>query len=593
MLPLIALLLASAAVAQVVLTYGVFNQTLDEPAHIAAGMEWLERGKYTLENLHPPMARVAVALGPFLGGLRLSGHGNLWEEGNQILYSREQYSRNLTLARLGISPFFLLGTTVVWVWSRTLCGATPAVLAVFLFTTLPPVLAHAGLATTDMPLAATVVGALLAFVYWLDRPTLLRSLLLGLAIGSAVLSKFSALVFLPFCGLALLACHWLAARNGKVSQGSPSPRRPRALAVSLATAFLLVWAGYRFSVHTLVNAAERPHPSIDHYVGADGPAHELAYWVAESIPLPAPELLSGVNELRKRNSAQNVSYFLGEVRSAGTWYFFPAVLLFKTPLPFLVLAGVGLVILIRNALLQGNWGPLAPAAAAVLLLLACFPSRINLGVRHVLPLYLLLAIVAGFGADWLWKRSGHRRVCRAAVLVLLLWQVIVSAKAHPDYLAYFNELAGSHPDRISVDSDLDWGQDLLRLASILRARRVDEVSLAYFGTADPGRHGLPRVLPLVPHQRTTGWIAISETALKMGRANPPFPPPNDGFSWLEAYEPVALAGRSIRLYYLPEKSYSLSEDRLTRVQAMSTDSPRQRRAGSKGPKEERGSRLRW
>jgi hypothetical protein len=186
------------------------------------------------------------------------------------------------------------------------------------------------------------------------------------------------------------------------------------------------------------------------------------------------------------------------------------------------------------------------------ILLVSLPSRINIGVRHILPIYLLLAIVGGLGASSLWSLSRNRWVGRVAVLILLLWQVASSARTHPDYLAYFNELAGRHPDGILVDSDLDWGQDALRLTNTLRARGIDTLSVAYFGTADLSRHHLPRLLPLVPHQRTTGWIALSETALKMGRPNPPFTPPFDGFSWLEAYEPVALIGRSIRLYHLPE-----------------------------------------
>jgi len=322
--------------------------------------------------------------------------------------------------------------------------------------------------------------------------------------------------------------------------------------LTLLVAFLVVWGGYRFSVGPLVSAVDRPHQTIDQYLGVGGNAHALAYWMAESIPLPAPDLLMGLNELRKRNSAMNVSYQLGRIRRSGSWYFFPVSLAFKTPLPFLILSAVGVILLARNAFLQRNWRPLGPAVAAMVLLLVSLPSRINIGVRHVLPVYLLLAIVAGFGAASLWKHSRHRLLGRVTVVALLLWQLTTSVKTHPDYLAYFNELAGRHPERILVDSDLDWGQDLSRLASTLRARRIDVVSLAYFGTADPSRHNLPRVLPLVPHERTTGWIAVGETALKMGGPNPPWSPPYDGFSWLEAFEPVEWVGRSIRLYHLPD-----------------------------------------
>ena len=133
--------------------------------------------------------------------------------GNQILYARDRYSRNLALARLGVLPFFLLATAVVWIWSRKTFGDASALLAALLFTTLPPVLAHAALATTDMALAATLMSTLLAFVYLLECPTYLRCCVLGLTAALTILSKFSALLFLPACGLAILGCDWLTTRR--------------------------------------------------------------------------------------------------------------------------------------------------------------------------------------------------------------------------------------------------------------------------------------------------------------------------------------------------------------------------------------------
>ena len=98
----------AVGVARIVATYHVFNQTWDEPAHVAAGMEWLDRGRYPYEPLHPPLARIMEALGPRLAGIRSAGQANVWLEGNAILYAGGRYDRNLALARLGVLPFFLL-----------------------------------------------------------------------------------------------------------------------------------------------------------------------------------------------------------------------------------------------------------------------------------------------------------------------------------------------------------------------------------------------------------------------------------------------------------------------------------------------------
>ena len=150
--------------------------------------------------------------------------------------------------------------------------------------------------------------------------------------------------------------------------------------------------------------------------------------------------------------------------------------------------------------------------------------------------------MAGFGAITLWHTAHFRLIARAVVILLITWQLTTSALAHPDYIAYFNELAGPHPENILVDSDLDWGQDLQRLSEMIRVLAIDKIAIAYFGNADIHQHIKIPVRELTPYQPAKGWIAISLYRLKVG----------DHFSWLEKYEPVAAAGHSIRLYNISE-----------------------------------------
>ena len=168
---LIAVAFVLVGVMQIVRTYPVYSNTFDEPAHVAAGMEWLDAGEFTYEPFTPPFARIAVAIGPFLSGVRATGNPSVWWEGRSILYANSEYQKNLTLARLGILPFFLLCALVTWVWARELAGPLVATAAVALLTTLPPVLAHAGLATTDMAFTAMLMLALYTFWRWLERRT--------------------------------------------------------------------------------------------------------------------------------------------------------------------------------------------------------------------------------------------------------------------------------------------------------------------------------------------------------------------------------------------------------------------------------------
>ena len=114
---MLAVLLVLIGSARIVSTYSVFNHTIDEPDHLAAGMEWLSAGKYLYEDQHPPLARVMGALGPFLAGERWHSGPDSYHEGYRILGHDAHYDRILALGRAGILPFFWIASAVVFVWS--------------------------------------------------------------------------------------------------------------------------------------------------------------------------------------------------------------------------------------------------------------------------------------------------------------------------------------------------------------------------------------------------------------------------------------------------------------------------------------------
>ncbi len=563
----LAIVLAGVAVVRIIATYSALSQTWDEPAHIASGMEWLERGIYTYELQHPPLARLAVALGPYLHGLRspgpdqlklkgelvvvpVSGVGRMWRDGLFILHSRGQYMLNLALARIGVLPFFLLGAVVVWFWACKLFDRLTALVAVLLYTVSPNVLAHAGLATTDIGCAATMVATLYAFTLWLERPTAKRGLLLGLAGGLALITKFSAIVFLPACIAAIAILCWFMAGNGWRAQIRRGRRWWQSIAVASLVAFLICWAVYRFSVGPLTTPADRERAQLDRPDALAGVMHDLAYKVGELPIYPLTEMVRGIESVAQHNAEGHRSFLLGEVREDGWWYFFPVALAVKTPIAFIVLVGVGLVLLGRRAARERSWQFLVPPLCSLVVVLISIPSNINIGLRHILPVYPLLAIVAAYGA-MSWLSSPTRRL-KFAAAALILWLVVSSARAHPDYLAYFNEFAGRQPEKILISGDLDWGQDLHRLARTVDELDIPELAIAYNGSAYPAFHIPVPVRDLVPNQPTTGWVAISLWRLKGG------PPPGiglvDGFAWLEQYRPVVHVGKSIRLYHVPDST---------------------------------------
>lgn len=509
-----AVVFASAAVWS---TARVFSGTVDEPAHLAAGMQWLTTGEYTYDLQHPPLGRLAAALGPFARGVRTVGALGVYDEGAQLLGGGQHYIDVLASARHGELVFLLMLAVVVWVWSHRSIGDAGAALAVLFVVTNPNLLAHAGLATTDIACAAATTLALYAAARWIEEPTWPATLGLGVAVGVAASSRLSALAFLAG---ALLACYLVrawATRRWSLGDALDARRWSGRIGAAVLVFAFVVWAVYRFDVGRASTGG---------------------------LLVPAPAFIAGIDRFVLHGGSGHPSFLLGRPGNHGWWYYFPVALAVKTPIPLLLLAAVGAAEVIRGLRDRRDWRAAVPLVAAIAMLAVAMSVRVDLGVRLVLPLYPLLAIVAAQGALRLWQRS-TRLAPRAALAGLMVWTVIGAVRSYPDYLSYFNVLAGAHPERILVDSNLDWGQDLYRLRDTILARGIhDSVRVAYFGTTALAAAGVPNARELGLHERATGWIAASETFLAgewVGGA----------YSWLLDYPASARIGPSMRLWYIP------------------------------------------
>ncbi len=532
----VAALIAIASL-RVASTYYRLSATTDEPAHIACGMEWLEGKMGLYEYQHPPLARAMIGLPLYLSGVRSAGLREIWPEGWSILYADEHSRDRLALARLGTLPFLVLGAVVVGLWAKRWFGPWAGLWAVFLFLCLPPILAHSGQATLDMGATATCALALYQLLRWREEPTMRRALILAAAFTLALLCKFSVPAF--FVIGAVLG--WLGIRHGEAPKLSAGLLLKQA-AAALGLMLVLVWAGYRFHVQPMFSADDRDLVKVgmERVFGN----HSAVARVVDplfGVSTPFGGLFRGFAEVANHDAKGQPSFLLGTVRDTGIWYFFPVVLAVKTPIGFAVLALIGLGAALwrfRGA----KWQHRVTALFALGILLVCMTSRINRGVRHVLPIYAPLAVLAGGAAanlttkrKWFW-----------VPLALSAWLVAVSVWAHPDYLPYFNELALGHPEKILVDSDLDWGQDLGRLSARLREKHVDHIGIQYWGGELIEHAGLPPFTKIKPREETAGYVAISIHDLYTGHAA------DGSWDWLYRLEPVERIGHSINLYYVRE-----------------------------------------
>lgn len=528
--------LSALALVRVASTHRVFSATADEPVHIASGYDFITRGAYLLDPEHPPLARSLFGLGMRMAGV-VSPPPPEWKSlqpvwaasarGTELLWQNANYLRNLSSARAGNLLFLLAALLAVALWARRTFGTSAAVVAVALFGALPPILAHAGVATTDMAVTAALPLALLALEWWLERPTRFRAIALGLAIGIGLGTKLSFALFFLVAGSIVVAL--------SLARRSPRPRVASAL-LAIAMAVAMLWSVYGFERNTLAGVAPVMKDVMRDSAGAPGA------WIAEHIPLPAPTYLVGLAYVRVHQQRGHPGFLLGERSDDGWWFYFPVAVFLKTPLPFLILFLIGAAILVARAIRERSTIAIQHVLIPIALLLTVMPANLNVGVRHVLVVYPSMAIVAAFAACELW-RAKRNLLGRGAVAMLLGWLVIGTSRAHPDYLAWFNEIAGPHPEQLLVDSNLDWGQDVLRLAAVAREEKIDRMSVLLFGSGDVDRIGLPPHQPLIPGVPTQGWVAVSETALQYAAAN--------DFAWLRNQRPLRRVGKSIRLYYIP------------------------------------------
>ena len=458
--------------------------TSDETAHVPAGYSYLDRGDFRMNPEHPPLAKMWAALPLWLRGAGHPDYGSQgWGEGEEWNFGfaflngapedplRRDPDRLLHPARAMILALGVLLCLAVHRWAASLWGREGALLALALCALSPVVLAHARLVTTDLPAALGFVVALWTFARWLQVPSWPRLVLAGLALGAALLVKFTSLLLLPLLGLA--AAVW-AMRSRRL-------RPLLGLAGVGVLAYVVLWAGYGFRFAPAPDGAyalpwqqlaqlEGPHPPAllwvrDHHLAPEAYVYGLTYALHEQTRLA----------------------YLNGVESVVGWRsYFPIAFLLKTPLAFVALAlwGLGLA-----------WkGPRRREVALFLLVplaayaLVSVRSRLNIGHRHLLPMYPLLCVTAGAIAAHAKRRWQERSVFYA----LLLGIALSFGLATPGYLSYFNLLAGGARGgwRYLLDSNLDWGQDLKRLASWQRAHGGVPLDLAYFGTADPQAYGI-------------------------------------------------------------------------------------------------------
>jgi hypothetical protein len=354
----------------------------------------------------------------------------------------------------------------------------------------------------------------------------------GALLAIAVCTKFSNLAFLaPTVGL-----YWAIYRRDKEGHAEPLRNDLRQTALAVLVGLAVVLTVYRFDFGPIA-------PSGSTYVSdlmtdQDGLAVSISQFFG-ATPIPAPALVRGLIDVVAHNESGHAAYLLGEWSDRGRWLYFPVALAVKTTLPLLILSVWAVGDLARR---RDDWrafaAPIVPLASTIAVAVA---SDINIGIRHVLIAYPLLAVLAASVFQNFSIRPVGRGARNGLLAALLVWHLGASVWAHPNHLAYFNELAGKSPQRILLDSNLDWGQDVARLGKWTEENGSPCVIARVFTWSRLDKFGIcTQVLPAT--HPDAGLLAISANYLLGMEGNSP------QLRELAQKEPLAVVGDSILIY---------------------------------------------
>lgn len=508
--------------------------TFDEFPHLTSGLSYLETGDFRLPIGSPPLGQAWAALPLLLFNVQWPPaddpaflDSDVYGVGRRWFYDLNNGERLLIVSRCAIVVLLL---AACWITYRIACRVfdrRAGLLALALAALSPTMLAHGRLTTVDMAITLCMILTLLAFARMLERVSVGTVVVAAISLAVAALVKFSWVILIPSTlvmgAVAIVRSRPMNLQVRSRVTKSLARRSHRAMLLMLlalvfaATTWVAIWSAYLWRYSPFARGASAathmpysPSRQFDNLEeGMAGTWHTLLTEV-DGTPLrgvtPAvirfarrhrllPEAyLHGVAFIHQTRHKFS-TYMLGRVSVHGNHAYFPLVFLIKTPIPTLALFAVGLLVIAGGRLPRIGDMPLLAGIVTLALLYGggAIASNLNIGQRHLLPIYPIVFIVAGAAAYVVRGRVG-----KIALGVALAWLAVADARIAPHYLSYFNEIAGGPANGYLylADSNIDWGQDLKRLAKYARRHPTEHLNVCYFGSADPTRYGFDcHVLP--------------------------------------------------------------------------------------------------
>ncbi|MDE3104778.1 MAG: glycosyltransferase family 39 protein [Acidobacteriota bacterium] len=475
---------------QLLLTVLVIHReslTFDEDDHMYAGYMMWHAHDYGLNPEHPPLVKLLAAL-PVLGR-------DLWTpplhnrdfKQEAYLNGRDWLARNdgdrnqmVFQMRLAAGLLAIALSLVVFAMTRELFGDWAALAALTLLALDPNVLAHSALVTTDIGVSLFFLASVWCFYRYVRQPGLPRLVVAGVVAGLLLATKHSGVLLAPML-LLLIGYEVLTAARG--TRRATALRLASAFSAIVVVGVLVLWAFYGFRYATRP-AGVAMSTTLAEYVAPLGPGTaRIINWVGRWHLLPESYLIGLVDV--KRMALFYPTFLLGHNYSHGVWWYFPSVLLIKSTLGLLALTAVAGYALARRRL---RWSRevVYLVLPGLFYLLVAILSNMNIGARHLLPMYVFLFVLAG-GAAATMAQAGRRWM--VALLVLMVLHVTSSLAVFPNFMAYANEAWGgpANVHNLLSDANVDWAQQLYQVKAWQDQHPGEACWFAYFAT--------PEILP--------------------------------------------------------------------------------------------------
>ncbi|MGA2730803.1 MAG: phospholipid carrier-dependent glycosyltransferase [Terracidiphilus sp.] len=471
-------------------------------------MSW-KKVDFGINPEHPPLVKALAAIPLLPMHLKVPDPKGLasfkdeaYFDGRDFIFgnAEAEADRIIFRARMAAASLSLLLGLLVFLAAREMFGDGAALFALALVVFEPNMIAHGAYVTTDMGISCFIFASIYAFYRYVKAPSVSRLIVLGLVSGLALASKHSGVLLLPF-GLALIITEILwPSPETRTNKRKVALRLIGAFLAASTIAIVVLWAFYGFRY------AARPggmplSPSLAEYARGLKGVEPHFYLALARLHILPESYLYGLVDVRLISDSFS-TYIFGKVYAHGVWFYFPAAFIIKSTAAFmglLLLAGFAIVTGKLRARREIFFLTIPP----VLYLLIATGTGLNIGARHILPMYPFLSVLIGGAALALAHRD---RRWAYVVGLLLAWHAVSSARAYPNYLAYSNEFWGGPANtyKYLTDSNTDWGQQLKAVKKYLDNRGVKDCWFAYF--VEPSIHFSAYGVPCEPLPTAdSGW----------------------------------------------------------------------------------------